>query len=413
MPPRSNAIPAPEDRELVVVKFGGTSLATRAQLRAVARRLVELHEDGKRVVCVLSARGRTTDRLLHLARSLAPEPEPRELDALLAVGESISCALVAIRIHALGYEAVSLDGAQAGIATDGRHGNATIRAVRPERILAELDRGRIVLVTGFQGHSAAMDVTTLGRGGSDLTAVTLAAVLGAARCEICTDTDGVFTADPRVVPEARRLDELGFEEAVELAGAGARVLQSRAAELAQAERVPLHVRSTFAGDGGGGTRIVANGRGTVEKPTVVGVTHAAGDLLFRIRGIRVGRLLAAAASADVRLAAAAEADAGAVAAAAGEDRGALEAALEPLRASWTIEEIGSVSVVGYGLSGSRRVASAVFRTLYELGVAPVLVATSSMRLTVHLPRTDVERTVRALHETLGLDQEPGAATCAA
>src|SRR5436853_2393808 len=294
MPPRSNAIPAPEDRELVVVKFGGTSLATRAQLRAVAQRLVDLHEDGKRVVCVLSARGRTTDRLLDLARSLAPEPDPRELDALLAIGESISCTLVAIRIHALGREAVSLDGAQAGIATDGRHGGATIRDVRPERILTELDRGRIVLVTGFQGRSPARDVTTLGRGGSDLTAVTLAAALDAARCEICTDTDGVFTADPRVVPEARRLDELGFEEAVELAGAGARVLQSRAAELAQAERVPLHVRSTFAGDSGGGTRIVAKGGGMVEKPAVVGVTHAASDLLFRVRGIGVGRLVTAA-----------------------------------------------------------------------------------------------------------------------
>jgi aspartate kinase len=410
-PPRSNAAPSPEDRELVVVKFGGTSLATRAQLREVARKLVDLHEDGKRVVCVLSARGRTTDRLLDLARSLAPEPDPRELDALLAVGESISCTLVAIRIHTLGYEAVSLDGAQAGIETDARHGSAAILDVRPGRILAELDRGRIVLVTGFQGRSPAMDVTTFGRGGSDLTAVVLAAALGAARCEICTDTDGVFTADPRVVPRARRLDELGFEEAVELAGAGARVLHSRAAELAQAERVPLHVRSTFAD--GGGTRVVARGGGMIEKPAVVGVTHAASDLLFRVRGIGVARLLTAAASADVRLVAAAEVDAGAVAAVAGEDRGALEAALEPLRASFAVEEIGSVSVVGYGLSGSGRVASAVFGTLHELGIAPLLVATSSMRLTVHLPRGDVEHTVQALHETLGLDREPGAATCAA
>jgi aspartate kinase len=198
---------------------------------------------------------------------------------------------------------------------------------------------------------------------------------------------------------------------VELAGAGARVLQSRAAELAQAERVPLHVRSTFAD--GGGTRIVSRGRGMIEKPAVVGVTHAASGLLFRVRGIDVARLLAAAASADVRLVAAAEVDAGAVAAVAGEDRGALEAALEPLRASWTVEEIGSVSVVGYGLSGSGRIASAVFGTLHELGVVPVLVAISSTCLTVHLPRRDVERTVRALHETLELDREPGEATCAA
>jgi len=398
-------------RELVVVKFGGTSLATRDQLRAVARRLVDLHEDGKRVVCVLSARGHTTDRLFGLARSLAADPDPRELDALLAAGEAISCALVAIRIHALGQEAVSLDGAQAGIATDDRHGSATIVGVRPERILAELDRGRIVLVTGFQGRSPARDVTTLGRGGSDLTAVALAAALDAASCEICTDTDGVFTADPRVVPEARRLGELGFEEAVELAGAGARVLQSRAAELAQAERVPVHVRSAFAG--GGGTRIVAEGRGRVERPAVVGVTHATSELLFRIRGIRLAGLLAAAAAGDVRLAASAEVDAGVVVAMAEEGRGALEGALESLGVGWTVEEIGSVSVVGYGLSGSGRAASIVYATLHELGVAPVLVAISPMRLTVHLQRADVELTVRALHEALELDREPGEATWAA
>src|SRR5919198_4327103 len=188
---------AADEPELVVVKVGGSSLGTQDQLDAVARRLVHLHEEGKRVVCVLSARGRTTDRLLDLARAMAAEPAPRELDALLAAGEAISCALVAIRIHALGHEAVSLDGAQAGIATDARHGRATIVDVRPERILAELDRGRIVLVTGFQGRSPARDVTTLGRGGSDLTAVALAAALGAARCGICPDTHGVFPARPR------------------------------------------------------------------------------------------------------------------------------------------------------------------------------------------------------------------------
>lgn len=405
MPSESTAAtPTPDARELVVVKFGGTSLATRDQLRAVARKLVDLHEDGNRVVCVLSARGHTTDRLIDLARSMAAEPDPRELDVLLAAGESISCAVVAIRIRGLGHEAVSLDGAQAGIATDARHGSATIVDVRPERILAELDRGRIVLVTGFQGRSPARDVTTLGRGGSDLTAVALAAALGAARCEICTDTDGVFTADPRIVPQARRLSELGFEEAVELAGAGARILQSRAAELAQAERVPVHVRSTFAD--GGGTWIVAKGRGAVERPAVVGVTHAASELLFRIRGIGLVRLLAAAAAGDVRLAAAAEVEAGAVVAIAEEGRGVLEAALEPLGASWTVEETGSVSVVGYGLSATGRPASAVFATLHELGVGPVLVAISPMRLTVHLPREYVELTVRALHEALELDREP-------
>ena len=400
---------AADEPELVVVKVGGSSLGTQDQLDAVARRLVHLHEEGKRVVCVLSARGRTTDRLLRLARSMAAEPDPRELDALLAVGESLSCALAAIRIRALGHEAVSLDGAQAGIATDARHGSATIVEVRPERILAELDRRRIVLVTGFQGRSPAGDVTTLGRGGSDLTAVALAVVLGAAHCEICTDTDGVFTADPRVVPEARRLPELDVDEVVELAGAGAHVLQARAAELAQAERVPIHIRSTFAD--GSGTWIVAKGGGMVEKSAVVGVAHTPSELLFRIRGIDTAGLLAAAAPGDVRLVA--EAGAGVVAAVASESRRALEAALEPLGASWTVEEIGSVSVVGHGLSGGNQVASAVVSTLHELGVRPVLAATSPMRITVHLPREDVERTVRALHTALGLDREFGEATCAA
>src|SRR6187549_3418418 len=232
----------------VVMKFGGTSVADVERLKAVAQRLVAAREAGNRVVAVLSAMGDTTDELVRLAHEISPRPKARELDMLISVGERISCSLCAMAIHDLGHEAISLTGSQAGIVTDTAHGKAKIVDIRARRIHEALDAERIVLVAGFQGVSTDFDITTLGRGGSDTTAVALAAALGAEACEIYTDVDGVHTADPRVVPNARHLPEVGYDEMQELAEHGARVLNAQAVEWARNHGVKLHVRSTFTSE---------------------------------------------------------------------------------------------------------------------------------------------------------------------
>src|SRR6476620_11153524 len=231
LPALAEEAPAPSAGTLVM-KFGGTSVADVDRLRAVAQRLVAAREAGNRVVAVLSAMGDTTDELVRLAHEISSRPVARELDMLISVGERISCTLCAMAIHDLGGDAISLTGSQAGIVTDTVHGKAKIVDVRARRIHDALDRGRIVLVAGFQGVSTDFEVTTLGRGGSDMTAVALAAALGADACEIYTDVEGVFTADPRVVPGARKLHAVTYEEMLELAASGAKVLQLRSVEFA-------------------------------------------------------------------------------------------------------------------------------------------------------------------------------------
>jgi aspartate kinase len=232
---------APGPSGTVVMKFGGTSVADTARIKAVAQRLVAAREAGNRVVAVLSAMGDTTDELLRLAQEVSPTPAPREVDMLISVGERVSCALAAMAIHDLGQEAISLTGSQAGIVTDTVHGRAKIVDVRARRIHEALDADRIVLVAGFQGVSTAYDVTTLGRGGSNLTAVALAAALGADACEMYTDVQGVFTADPRLVPSARKLHAISYEEMLEMAASGAKVLQLRSQSRRQAPR-PLQLQ---------------------------------------------------------------------------------------------------------------------------------------------------------------------------
>src|SRR3990170_2800182 len=227
----------------VVMKFGGTSVAGPERLKAVARRIVAAREAGSRVVAVLSAMGDTTNELIDLARQVSDLPHPRELDMLISVGERISCALAAMAIHDLGHEAISLTGSQAGIVTDTSHGKAKIVDIRAKRIHEALAGGEIVLVAGFQGVSTALEVTTLGRGGSDATAVALAAALGADVCEIYTDVEGVFTADPRIVPGARKLDAVSYEEMLELSASGAKGLMLRSVGFAPNHGVRIHVRS--------------------------------------------------------------------------------------------------------------------------------------------------------------------------
>src|ERR671936_220989 len=281
------------------MKFGGTSVADPEKLKNVGRRLVAARESGSRVVAVLSAMGRTTDELLDLAREVSHRPDPRELDMLISVGERISCALAAMAIHDLGHQAISLTGSQAGIVTATVHGKAKIVDVRARRIHEALDRNEIVLVAGFQGVSSEQEVTTLGRGGSDTTAVALAAALGASVCEIYTDVDGVYTADPRVVPAARKLHAVSYEEMLELAASGAKVLQQRSVELARNHNVKLHVRATFAA--ADGTWIREEDERMLEQAMISGVTHTLEETLYRVDGVPAARLFSALAEAGVNV----------------------------------------------------------------------------------------------------------------
>src|SRR5690349_23089574 len=256
------------------MKFGGTSVADAERIKRAARRLVSESEQGHRVVAVLSARGKTTDELISMAEEISTAPHPREMDMLLSSGERISCALCAMAINDLGHRAISLTGSQAGIVTDTSHTKARILDVRADRIRDALEEDQIVLVAGFQGVSTARDVTTLGRGGSDTTAVALAAAIGAEICEIYTDVDGVFSADPRIVPDARKLPFVSFEEMLEMSSSGAGVLQLRSVEYARNHGVRIHCRSSF--DDQAGTVVVGE-EVTMEHPLITAVTHSTGE----------------------------------------------------------------------------------------------------------------------------------------
>src|SRR5438132_8783692 len=268
--------------ETLVMKFGGTSVANAERLKRAARRIVARREQGKRVVAVRSARGSTTDELTEMAFEVSPNPHPRELDMLLSTGERQSCALCAMAINDLGHRAISLTGSQAGIVTDTSHTKARILEVRADRIRSALDEGAIVLVAGFQGVSTAKDVTTLGRGGSDTTAVALAAAIAADVCEIYTDVPGVFSADPRIVPDARKLSMVSFEEMLEMAASGAGVLQLRAVEYARMHGVRIHCRSSF--DDTPGT-VVLPEEETMEKPLITAVVHSTEEARITLLGV--------------------------------------------------------------------------------------------------------------------------------
>jgi aspartate kinase len=385
----------------VVMKFGGTSVADPEKIRRVAARLVATRRAGARVVAVVSAMGYHTDELVDLAHQVSPQPQPRELDMLISVGERISCALVAMAISDLGTDAVSLTGSQAGIVTDTVHGKAKIVEVKAHRIHRELDDERIVLVAGFQGVSTAYDVTTLGRGGSDTTAVALAAALGADACEIYTDVDGVFTADPRIVPEARQLHAVSYEEMLEMAASGAKVLQLRSVEFARNHGVMLHVRSTFTDERG--TWIREEDERMLEKALISGVTHTVEEAVYEVDGVRPADLFEALAAAEVNVDTIIQMDSRIVFSAPVEDRGQAEQALAGLGAGYAEQHgLGKVSVVGAGMKSHPGVAARTFATLRELGVEPKFVATSPIKIAFYVPHDSVEETVRALHAVFEL-----------
>jgi aspartate kinase len=385
----------------VVMKFGGTSVGDPQKLRNVAARVVAAHAEGTRVVAVLSAMGDTTDDLVRLAYEISPRPEPRELDMLISVGERISCALAAMAIHDLGDEAISLTGSQAGIVTDTVHGKAKIVDVRARRIHEALDEDKIVLVAGFQGVSTNLDITTLGRGGSDTTAVALAAALSASHCEIYTDVAGVFSADPRVVPNARKLHAVSYDEMLELAASGAKVLQLRSVEVARNYGVKLHVRSTFSDDDG--TWVTEEDERMLEKAIISGVAHTFDEAVYRVQSVDRADLFAALAEAGVNVDTIIQTGDEIVFSAPLSDRGEAEAALDRASADRDcIEGLAKVSLIGAGMKSHPGIAARTFATLRDIGAAPRFIVTSPIKISFFVERADAERTVLALHEAFDL-----------
>src|SRR3954453_13755091 len=372
--------PAMATSEIVVMKFGGTSVAEPDDIRRAARRIVAARQEGKRVVAVLSARGKTTDDLVEMAYEVSDDPLAREMDMLLSTGERISCALCAMAIHDLGHSAISLTGSQAGIVTDSSHTRARILDVRADRIRQALGDDRIVLVAGFQGVSGdSRDITTLGRGGSDTTAVAIAAALGADVCQIYTDVRGVFSADPRLVPNARLLAVVSFEEMLEMAASGARVLQLRSVEYARNHEIPIHCRSSF--EDGPGTLVVSE-KHTMERPSVTAVTHA-DEARVTLTGVRdepgvAAKIFGALAKANVNVdmiiqnepvSADQKADLSFTV-----DPGDLPAATDALGGLEICERleadqrIGKVAIVGAGMRSHPGVAAKVFQSLGDVGI---------------------------------------------
>src|SRR5215217_4121140 len=391
----------------VVMKFGGTSVGDVDRLKAVARRLVAARGAGNRVVAVLSAMGDSTDELVRLAHEISPRPKARELDMLISVGERVSCALAAMAIHDLGHEAISLTGSQAGIVTDTAHGKAKIVDVRARRIHEALDANRIVLVAGFQGVSTAFEVTTLGRGGSNLTAVVLAAALAADACEMYTDVEGVFTADPRVVPSARKLHAVSYEEMLEMAASGAKVLQLRSVEFARNHGVKLHVRSSFSD--ADGTWIREEDERMLEKAIISGVTHTVEEAIYRVEGAKAADLFDALAAAGASVDTIIQTGPEIVFSAPFSDTGEVTQTLDSLGLRWTSrDDLGKVSLVGAGMRSHPGVAARMFSTLAEIEIEPQIVNTSPIKIACFVPRGDVERAVEALHEAFELDTEEAA-----
>jgi aspartate kinase len=400
------SLPAVERAEprtgTLVMKFGGTSVADPQKIKDVARRIVAAREAGNRVVAVLSAMGDTTDDLVRLAYEVSRKPKPRELDMLISVGERISCALAAMAIHDLGAEAISLTGSQAGIVTDTVHGRAKIVDVRARRIHEALDQDRIVLVAGFQGVSTDFDITTLGRGGSDTTAVALAAALGAEVCEIYTDVEGVFTADPRLVPKARKLHAVSHEEMLEMAASGAKVLQVRSVEVARNHGVKLHVRSTFSA--ADGTWVREEDERMLEKALISGVTHTLEETLYRVHGTTPARLFVALAAASVNVDTIVRTGPEIIFSAPADDRDAASEVLDGLGVEWSArDDLGKVSVIGAGMKSHPGVAAKAFATLADAGIEPEVVTTSPIKIACHLRTDQVDKAVAVLHRAFELD----------
>jgi aspartate kinase len=403
---------------LIVQKYGGTSVGDAERICNVARRLIASHERGDDVVAVVSAMGDVTDELLDLARRVSAEPPEREMDMLLATGEQVTIALLAMAIHSMGHEAISLTGPQAGIVSDATHTKAKIQEVRADRVREALAEGRIVIVAGFQGISDEGEITTLGRGGSDTTAVAVAAGIGADVCEIYTDVDGVYTADPRMEPSARKIDEISYEEMLEMAASGARVLQLRSVEFARNHGVVIHVRCSFNDEPG---TVVKEAEAGMEQAIISGVTHDTSEAKVTIRDVPdrpgvaaevFGTLADANVNVDMIIQNVSEDGSTDISFTTPKDdlpraRRAVGAVVAHLgaRDSTVDESIAKVSLVGAGMKTHPGVAALMFRSLAEAGVNLDMISTSSIRVSCVISADEVERAVRALHAAFGLSDE--------
>ena len=402
---------------LVVQKYGGSSVGDAEKIKRVAQRIVDARRGGYDVVVVVSAMGDTTDELLDLAQQVSPLPPPRELDMLLTSGERISMALLAMAIANLGASARSFTGSQAGVITDSVHGRARIIDVTPGRISEALEAGHIAIVAGFQGVSQdTKDITTLGRGGSDTTAVALAAALDAEVCEIYTDVDGVFTADPRIVARARQIPRISYEEMLEMAACGAKVLHLRSVEYARRHSLPIHVRSSFSQREG--TYVVSE-EDLVEQAIISGVAHDRSEAKVTVVGVpdkpgEAAGIFAALADAEINI----DMIVQNVSGAAGRtdisftlpktDGAAAMAALEKVKDTIGFEalryddHIGKVSLIGAGMKSHPGVSKTFFQALGESNVNVEIISTSEIRISVLVRDTDVDVAVRALHDAFDL-----------
>jgi len=403
---------------LIVQKYGGTSVANAERIKSVARRIAAAKDKGDRVVVVISAMGDTTDELIELAYQVSEQPSGRELDVLLSTGEIVSSTLLAMALRDMGYEAISLSGAQAGIRTDSAYSRARILKVESQRVVKELEKGKIVIVAGFQGITGEMDITTLGRGGSDTTAVALAASLGAEVCQIYTDVDGVHTADPRLIPEARRLDEIGYEEMLELATYGAKVVHPRAVELGELFSIPIQVASSFSQNPGtlihGGVSMEVRNkvRGIaydldVAKITVVGIPDQPGIAASIFHplakaGISIDTIVQNASInkiTDLTFTVAKSDLAGAM------------RVVKPIAKSIRAREcasdakLGKISIIGTGMQNIPGYAARMFDTLSQHNINIQLITTSEIRITCIIDEARVKDAVRALHQAFEVEME--------
>ena len=409
-------------RPIIVQKYGGTSVGSVERIQAVASRVVSAKEQGFDVCVVVSAMGHSTDELLAMAHEVTASPEPRELDMLLTAGERIAMSLLAIAINARGCRAASYTGSQAGIITDTDHGKARIVEIRPKRILESLEAGNVVIIAGFQGLSSSYEITTLGRGGSDTTGVAMAAALGADFCEICTDVTGVFTADPRLEPDARKIETIGYEDMLELSAAGSKVLQLRAVEYARRHGVRLHVRSSFSDEPG--TWVQEMEETQMEQAMISGVAIETDEAkvtlddvpdrpgvaatVFRAvadDGINVDMIVQ-----NVSHDAKTDLSFTVPTADLPRLKGVVERLVEQIGALRfeSDDGIAKISLVGAGMKSHPGVAADMFDALADEGINIEMISTSSIRISCVIREADAERAVRAVHARFGLGSEPSA-----
>jgi aspartate kinase len=404
---------------IIVQKYGGSSLADAEKIKNVAHRIVRRKEQGNDLVVVVSAMGKTTDQLIDLAHQLSDTPEDREMDVLMSTGETVSSTLMVMALHAMGHDAISLSGGQAGIRTDKVHRKARIQSIDPKRVHAELDKGRVVIVAGFQGltQDADADITTLGRGGSDTTAVALAAALEGEACEIYTDVEGVYTADPRIVPDARKLDEISYDEMLELASVGAKVMHSRAVEVGGVYNIPILVASSFKEASG---TLIHGGASVEQFKKVRGIAQDLDVAKVTVRHVPDQPGIAAAIFEPL---AEAHVSVDTIVQNASEERltdltftvsrtdlrkalSVVEKAAKKIGAREVVsdEKLGKVSIVGTGMQSAPGYASRMFRTLSAAGINIDMISTSEIRITCIVEEARVKDAVKALHKAFALDK---------